>query len=352
MARLTAILRALWWAMRRDQKSVFSFTGNSFFIASLLVMQDASLFIFLLIALIAIIPLSADPFQTIPVSRLKCWPLGQVELWILRITSPWVNPMTWVLALLLVAVVAQHVTIGLWLFMAVIVVGGFVLSSLPKTLENGALRHVPRFAGILNQLIRKDLRQIFSILDVYLAGLLSGVTALMRLYGIDLSSHGLMILTILVVLALSSYTLSLFGLDVPSGLSRYRLLPLRGWQPLVSKDIAVLLLSLPLLVPLQPVPGLGATLVALAIGHSASVRTATMQSPWRFSQAVPFLPLGLIQTIAIGAASSTIFFYGPLLLVPCIVGWVWSIRHYGKVIERGVAWFDSPPSGGPFSNKT
>ena len=27
-----------------------------------------------------------------------------------------------------------------------------------------------------------------------------------------------------------------------------------------------------------------------------------------------------------------------LALVPCIAAWVWSIRHHGKVIERGVAW--------------
>ena len=310
--------------------------------ASLLVMQDAGLFIFLLVTLVVIIPLSANPLQKIPLSRLRCWPLSRAEIWILRMASPWVSPMTWLLALLLIAVQAQQITHGIWLFIAMIVSGGFVVSSLPKNVEHAVFRHMPRFPSILNQLIRKDLRQILSMLDVYLAGLLSGITALVRLTGVDLSLHGLMILTTLVVLALSSYTLSLFGPDVLSGLSRYRLLPVRGWQPLLSKDLSVLLVSLPLLAPLQTVPGLGATFVALAIGHHASVRVARMQSRWRFSRGAPFLPLGIAQTFGIASAGALVFFHGAPLLVPCIAIWVLSIRYYGKSIERCVAWGDSP----------
>ena len=344
MARLAAILRALWLATRRDQKSVLSVGSNSFFMASLLVMQDAGLFIFLLVALVVIIPLSANPSQKIPLSRQRCWPLSRAEVWTLRMASPWVSPMTWLLALLLIAVEAEKITNGVWLFTAMIVSGGFLVSSLPKNVEHAVFRHMPRFPGILNQLIRKDLRQILSVMDVYLAGLLSGITAFVRLTGIDLSSHGLMILTTLVVLALSSYTLSLFGPDVPSGLSRYRLLPIRGWQPLLSKDLSVLLVSLPLLAPMQTVPGLGATFVALAIGHHPSVRVARMQSRWRFSRGARFLPIGLAQTLGIASAGALVFFHGPLLLLPCIAVWILSIRHYGKPIERGVAWVDIPLS--------
>lgn len=344
MARLAAILRALWTATRRDQKSVLSVGSNSFFMASLLVMQDAGLFIFLMVALVVIVPLSANPSQKIPTSRLRCWPLSRAEVWLLRMASPWVSPMTWLLALLLIAVEAQKITNGVWLFIAMVVSGGFVVSSLPKKIEDALLRHMPRFPGILNQLIRKDLRQILSVLDFYLAAIVSGITVFVRLTGIDLSLHGSMILTILVVLALSSYTLSLFGPDVPSGLSRYRLLPVRGWQPLLSKDLSVLLVSLPLLAPLQTVPGLGATFVALAIGHRTSVRVARMQSRWRFSRGARFFPVGLVQTFGIASAGALVFFHGPLLLVPCIAVWMLSIRHYGKPIERGVAWVGIPLS--------
>ena len=344
MARLAAILRALGRATRRDQNSVFSFTGNSFFFVTILVMQDAGLFVYLLVALVAIIPLSTDPSQRIPASRLGSWPLSPAERWILRVASPWINPMTWFLVGLAVAVGAGTVTIGLWLFVAAIIMGGVVVSSIPKSFEHTILRCVPGFPGILNQLVRKDLRQILSTLDVYLAALLSGVIALLRLCGIEISAHGLMILTALVVLALSGYTQALFGRDVPCGLSRYRLLTLRGWQSLASKDLSVLFVCLPLLVPLRPVPGLGAILVALAIGHRSSVRAQAMQSPWRFSRGASFLPTGFVQAVGIASATAIVFFHGPLLLVPCIAGWGWSVSHYGKAIDQGVAWLEpSPP---------
>lgn len=344
MARLAAILTALGRATGRDQKSVFSFAGNSFFVVSVLVMQDAGLFVYLLVALVAIIPLSTDPSRKIPPSRLGSWPLSRAERWILRIASPWVNPVTWLLAGLAIAVLAGTVTIGLWLFVAAIVLGGVGVSAIPGSFEHAVLRHVPGLPGVLNQLVRKDLRQILSTLDVYLAALLSGVTALLRQSGIEISAHGLMILTVLVVLALSGHTLSLFGRDIPGGLSRYRVLPLRGWLSIASKDLSVLLVSLPLLVPLRPVAGLGAVLVALAIGHRSSVRAQGMQFPWRFSRGASFLPTGLVQAVGIASVTAIVFVHGPLLLVPCVVGWGWSVHHYGQDIDRGVAWLEASVS--------
>ena len=337
LARLAAILTALGRATGRDQKSVFSFAGNSFSFVSVLVMQHAGLFVYLLVALVAIIPLSTNPSHMIPPSRLGSWPLGRAERWILRIASPWVNPMTWLLAGLAIAVLAGTATIGLWLFVAAIVLGGVVVPTIPSSFEHAILRRVPDFPGVLNQLIRKDLRQMLSTLDVYLAALLSGVTALLHQSGVEISAHGLMILTALVVLALSGHTLSLFGRDVPRGLSRYRLLPLRGWLSIASKDLPVLLVSLPLLVPLRPVAGVGAVLMALAIGHRSSVRARGMQLPWRFSRGASFLPTGLVQAAGIASASAIVFRHGPLLLVPCVAGWGWSVHHYGKDIDQGVA---------------
>ena len=59
---------------------------------------------------------------------------------------------------------------------------------------------------------------------------------------------------LLVALALSPYAQSLFGLDLESGVTRYRLLPLRGWEVLTAKDIAFLGLLFVLLLPLNPAP--------------------------------------------------------------------------------------------------
>ena len=84
--------------MRRDQKSIESIAGNNFFWTTVLLLQQAGTFIYLLLGLILLFPLSTDPLRKVPASRLRLWPLEAHERWTLRITSPWVNPMSWLLA--------------------------------------------------------------------------------------------------------------------------------------------------------------------------------------------------------------------------------------------------------------
>ena len=107
MARLATILTSLTRALARDQKSIFSLAGNNFFITIVLMifglkMYEAGGFFSLILGLVILFPLSTDPLRKIPASRLSLWPLSSRERWILRIASPWVNPMTWALAILAV----------------------------------------------------------------------------------------------------------------------------------------------------------------------------------------------------------------------------------------------------------
>jgi hypothetical protein len=159
---------------------------------------------------------------------------------------------------------------------------GFVLSEIPAP-AHGMLRRVPQFPGMLNHLIRKNLREMLATLDFYCALLLSVTALLYRLLGPKLPVEAVVPLTILVVLALSSYAQCLFGLDGEGGLGRYRLLPVSGWQILAAKDAAFLLVAVPLTLPLAPVSGLSAALVALALGHGPSVVEYRAQTRWRFS---------------------------------------------------------------------
>ena len=92
MARVFAILRALALAFRRDQKSFQSVAGNNFFLVSALLLQEAGGFLFLIMGLVLLFPLSTDPLRKIPPSRLALWPLERRERWILRLASPWINP--------------------------------------------------------------------------------------------------------------------------------------------------------------------------------------------------------------------------------------------------------------------
>src|SRR6266540_1789615 len=132
MARIRAILVALITAVRRDLKTVGSFSGNNLFVVGItfLFLGDPGIFIrlFAFIGLVLFIPLSADPLRVLPRDRLTVWPLSTGERRALRILSPWLNPVTW----LTVALAAwRRVSVGLSAVAAAVFAFGFVLPSLP-----------------------------------------------------------------------------------------------------------------------------------------------------------------------------------------------------------------------------
>src|ERR1019366_5538370 len=57
----------------------------------------------------------------------------------------------------------------------------------------------------------------------------------------------------------------------------YRLLPVRGWHLLLAKDAAFLAVVIALTLPLAVFPGIGAALVALAVGHAPANALAVFQ---------------------------------------------------------------------------
>ena len=66
-------------------------------------------------------------------------------------------------------------------------------------------------------------------------------------------------------------------------MTRYRLLPLRGWQILLAKDVAFLGVFLVLAVPLDPGAALAFGFTALAVGRYPSMKVHLPQRRWRFS---------------------------------------------------------------------
>jgi hypothetical protein len=185
----------------------------------------------------------------------------------------------------------------------------------------------------LNQLIRKNLREVLSTLDFYCALILSLFVLAYRVLGPPLPPEAFLAITVLVVLALSSYAQCLFGLDGDGGRGRYALLPLRGWQILAAKDAAFLLVAIPVTLPLSPLAGAGAALTALALGHGPTVHLRRKQARWRFSTGAS-LVFGLFQAAMMAMAASGIFFSSPLVLLVCIAGWLISLWHYGRVMDR------------------
>ncbi len=331
MARTAAILRALGRALRRDQKTIESIAGNNFFWVTVILLQSAGTFIYLLLGLVMLFPLSTDPLRKVPASRLGLWPLERQDRWVLRIASPWVNPMSWLLAAGAVFVARGKVSVGLWAIVAALIAATFVISAFPWRRRAGAWRALPQFPGPLNHLIRKNLREMLSTLDFYCALLLSLSTLAFRIWG-KLPDEALLPMTALVAVALSSYAQCLFGLDGWGGLERYRLMPLRGWQVLAAKDAAYLALAIPMALTLAPLPGIAAALTALAVGHHATVRRQKPQARWRFSAGAPFME-GLAQAALIAMASSAVMhsvWFAPV----CLAAWAASVWWYGREWEQ------------------
>jgi len=333
MARSFAILRALALAYRRDWTAFQSLAGNNFFLLTAFLLRQAGTFVYLIMGLVVLFPLSTDPLRKIPPSRLALWPLGRRERWILRLASPWINPLTWGLAALAMWGAGRIVTVGMWAAIAGLFAAAFLVSALPLPGGAGMWRRVPHFPGPLNQLVRKNLREILTTLDFYCALILSGAVLACRVFGPALPPEALMAMTVLVVAAMSSYAQCLFGLDGEGGLSRYRLLPVRGWRLLLAKDAAFLAVAIPLTLPLAVLPGIGAALVTLAIGHAPAAEHPRPQTRWRFSTGGG-LGNGAIQLLALAMTAFAIFSTSTWFLAPALAAWALSLGWFGRKAER------------------
>ena len=332
MARIRAIVGALLTVFRRDTKSFGSFATNNFFLLSVLLLRQAGTFLYIIVGLVMLFPLSTDPLRKIPASRMALWPLSTREHWLLRIVSPWLNPLTWILAGLAIWAARGRVTVAMWSALAAIFVIGFIAPSLPLAPRKGTWRRIPNLPGPLNHLIRKNLRELLSTLDFYCALLLSAAVATYRFTKPNFPPDALLPMTVLVILALSSYAQSLFGLDGEEALTRYRLLPVRGWHVLAAKDVSFLLAALVLTLPLAPLPGMAAALAALAVGHASSVNEQREQMRWRFSSGASF-GASLLQLVLLAGAAATVQVH-TAIIVPVVAGYIGSAWWYGRAFER------------------
>jgi len=273
------------------------------------------------------IPLSADPMRVLPQDLLSLWPVSAGERRWLRILSPWLNPIAWfVLAL----VMWKRASIGICAVAAGAFAIGFVLPSVPPA-RNVVWRRLPDFPTRLNHLIRKNLREMLSTLDFWSSVLASALSLGFRVGGL-LPAEALLPLTLLVLLPLSTYAQTLFGLDGDAGLTRLRLQALPGWQILAAKDAPFLLFCVLMTLPLAHVAALGASLAALMVGHYASVTHHSHQAPWRFSSGVSF-GASIFQVVVMCATAAAVH-APPLLVLPAFGAYAWSTSWYGRLLEQ------------------
>jgi hypothetical protein len=324
MARFLAILGAVARAARRGTKSLRQVSGNNMFYAGITLMfggdPAAVAFFMILIAIVLFLPSSSDPLTAVPRERLDLWPLTTRERYALRMVSPLLNPLTWVI---LAGLVWKRISWGLWVFVASFFLSGFIGSSFRMP----GIWIPPIPAGILTQMVRKDLRQFLTALDVYCALMIVLPALYFRLSG-ELPESARVPLTGLVIIIMSTIALTLFGLDGESGMARYRLWPILGWQILSAKGVAYLLLMLLVTLPLAPAGGLAGGLMALAMGQFASVKQVIPQSRWRFRASSPF-GYSLLQMILALFGFAAVTQLGVVMLGPCIAAYLVSLWRCG-----------------------
>jgi hypothetical protein len=309
-----AIFRALSRAVRRNLGTFGSIKVNNFFLFVALMIWGAlvsgvkpvsSYPFLLLIGLLMLFPLSSDPLSRIPRSRLGLWPLHPGQRIGLRLASMVLSPIFWAAAAILVRTSRPGP--------AIVLCGAAVATRGLAAPRWAPFRILPRGPGRLGQLIRANLRQMLAVLDTWVAVLLSLGGALWRIAARSPDPAAFPILSILVALALSTYAQCLFSLDSASGLTRYRLMPLHGWEILFAKDAAYLALLTILLLPLDMGAGLTFGFVSLAAGRYPAVSGRLPVERWRFTSGR--IRFGILQCVLGTALAMAGVQYGPLFLL-------------------------------------
>jgi hypothetical protein len=343
VARLAAILRAISRAIRRDLGTFGQLKTNNFFLFISLIIYSAAQSglapssaypMLLLLFLIMLFPLSADPLDKVPPSRLGLWPISSRERFALRLMSLGLSPVLWIaLAMLIVKRKTPLAPALLTAAVGVQAIGAVGRGVLKRSQGWSLLRFVPPFPGKLGGLIRVNARQMLTVLDIYISLAFSIGGGIYRFLAPHPDPAALPILSLLVAMGISTYAQCLFGLDKSSSaMVRYKLLPLRGWEILLAKDAAYLALLTLMLLPLDLLTGLTSGLVALAVGHHASVRMASPMRRWRFSGSQLFPGLvGGIGGLILGFAEHQ---RGILFFMIAVAMWVASIAMYSRLFSR------------------
>lgn len=341
MARLAPILAALAKLSWRELRRFNSLGSSNFFLFAMLIfgLQPANAFLPLVLGLILLFPLSADPLGRMPADRLRLWPLSGGERIALRAASLLMSPIAWITLGLMGWSLRGHLSsfeLG-WRFLAfgsVLSLLTYLFTTVPARVPQLNLLRLLRVTHApLAALMAKNAREIFSLLDTYLALVLTVAAVVYRLLAKDVQPDALFGVSLLIVLALSTMTQALFALDGPAGMARYQLMPLRGWQILLTKDVPLLALAVLSTVFLAPLAAFSAMLGALAVGHHAAVVNWRQQKRWRFAAGAS-LETSVIQIVVMFGAGTVVHRVDARLLAVSLAAWAASLVWYGYVFER------------------
>lgn len=339
MARLPSLLGPLAKLVWRGLGSTAALERNHLALFTLFLcamVPRSAVFLGMGIGLVLVFPLSADPLRRLPQERLQLFPMSPRERLRLRVLSLLLSPILWAVAALSLWSGRRYIGYSLTLLLLACLAN--LLSFLWGKGDNpirqlSPLRRLPSLPGRLGGLVRKNLREMFQFLDPYAALVLAGTAAVYRFSSPRPAPEAMYGTTLMVALSLSTYAQRLFALDGRTGFERYALLPLRGWQVLLAKDLAFMIVLMILVGPLAPLPGLAAGLTLLAFGHRPSVLDPRSQPRWCFVSGASGGE-GIVQVLGMFTASTLTFQSTPWTLVPCTALYLVSLFYFGWRLER------------------
>lgn len=334
MAPVRGVLKVIALASWRDARTILSIAGQNLFLFVLFValQPESAAFFILILAVVVIFPLSADPMEKVPKDRWQLWPLSDRERIVIRTVSIAFSPITWIVVLLLLRA-GWRASMGLLTIVISVKLVLYLVNHWSVHLpQANVLRHIPAPPGITGVLMRLHWRETLTTLDPYVALLLAGSTKLYQFSGKPLDPAALRMMALVTVVAMSTSAQLLLGLD-GAGAERYRYLPIRGWQILWAKDLAFLVLLTILVAPLDLVSGLSAGIAALTIGHHRSISQPIPQLRWRFTSG-HLAPDGILQMIALFSVGNSARTLGLAVIGPCLLCWLSSIWFFGRKWDR------------------
>ena len=336
MAGIPALLGSIATSRTRSARTIEAAFSNHFIVFAALLFglhPAGNAFLPSLIGFLLLVPLCADP--GVPKERLDLLPLTWLEKGAVAGAILVCNPALWVALLLPVIGGRSYLpAMELILLVALVVILGAALGRRMLARQPGwnLLCWVPPLPGQLGPLVRMNLRELLRRLDFYLALALALAGTAYRVLSPGWTREVGQGCTLLVALALSSSAQNLFGAERAGAMDRYRLLPIRGWQCLLAKDLAFMGVLMLLTLPLDAGSGLTGGLVILAIGHRPSVRRQTPHPPWRFAAGTS-AAMGMAQVAALFIATGLCRNWLVPTILVALGGFLVSLAIAGRNLE-------------------
>jgi hypothetical protein len=289
-----AILRALARAVRRDVDTFLLVAHNNLFLFAAVLIYGAiaggmmirggrialdSVPFLTVLAVPLFFPLASDPLAQAPQSRIVLFPLTRPQRLLLRLGSLALSPILWIAILLLALTRSGSLCVAF-------VSAGLIAYAVTQvaTRVSGRIRvRLSELPGSFGSLFRKDLLQLFSLLDFYAGFLIALATVSYRFAARSATPDAMPVMAVMIGFALSTCAQTPFALDRENGRTRYRLLQVHPAKILLSKDAAFLACTLLLTGVVSPLPGLTFAFIALSIGRYPAVRLRLPAQEWRFS---------------------------------------------------------------------